>query len=163
LLSLQPWLALVALVSPVPAFIADARYGWRGYNLSRWASPIRRRMQYLTTLVTTDQYAKEGKLFGLGDYFMQRLKLLSGTYYGRQRALITARYIAGFLWSSITTLAGSATYLYVALEAVANRLTLGDLTLYTQAASSVQSSIQGILGGFSGLYEHNLYLNNLFE
>jgi ATP-binding cassette subfamily B protein len=163
LLSLSPWLALVALVSPVPAFIADARYGWRGYNLSRWASPIRRRMQYLTTLVTTDQYAKEVKLFGLGDYFIQRFRLLSNTYYGRQRALITARYIAGFLWSSITTLAGSATYLYVALRAVSGGLTLGDLTLYTQAASSVQSSIQGILGGFSGMYEHNLYLNNLFE
>jgi ATP-binding cassette subfamily B protein len=27
----------------------------------------------------------------------------------------------------------------------------------------VQGSIQGILGGFSGMYEHNLYLNNLFE
>jgi ATP-binding cassette subfamily B protein len=43
------------------------------------------------------------------------------------------------------------------------RLTLGDLTLYTAAAQSVQGSIQGILGGFSGMYEHNLYLNNLFE
>src|SRR5215467_1965010 len=158
LVSLQWVLAVIALVSPVPAFIADARYGWRGFNLSRWASPIRRRMQYLTTLVTTDTYAKEVKLFGLGDYFIERFKLLSRTYYDRQRRLITARYIVGFLWSSITTLAGSATYLYVALEAVAGRLTLGDLTLYTQAASSVQSSIQGILSGFSGLY-----LNNLFE
>ena len=163
LLALNPLLALIALVSPVPAFIADARYGWRGYNLSRWASPIRRRMQYLTTLVTTDTYAKEVKLFGLGDYFIRRFRLLSRTYYDRQRRLISARYIVGFLWSSITTLAGSATYLYVALQAVAGRLTLGDLTLYTQAASSVQSSIQGILSGFSGLYEHNLYLNNLFE
>jgi ATP-binding cassette subfamily B protein len=27
----------------------------------------------------------------------------------------------------------------------------------------VQNSIQGILGGFSGMYEHNLYLSNLFE
>ncbi|HSR23714.1 MAG TPA: ABC transporter ATP-binding protein, partial [Candidatus Eisenbacteria bacterium] len=63
----------------------------------------------------------------------------------------------------ITTLAGSVTYLYVALQAVAGRLTLGDLTLYTQAASSVQGSIQGILSGFSGMYEHNLYLNNLYE
>jgi ATP-binding cassette, subfamily B, bacterial len=163
LLALSPLLALIALVSPVPAFIADARYGWRGYNLSRWASPIRRRMQYLTTLVTTDTYAKEVKLFSLGDYFIDRFKLLSQTYYDRQQRLITARYIVGFLWSSITTLAGSATYLYVALQAVTRVLSLGDLTLYTQAASSVQSSIQGILGGFSGLYEHNLYLNNLYE
>jgi ATP-binding cassette, subfamily B, bacterial len=163
LVSLSWVLAVIALVSPVPAFIADARYGWRGFNLSRWASPLRRRMQYLTTLVTTDTYAKEVKLFGLGDYFIERFKLLSSTYYDRQRRLITARYVVGFLWSSITTLAGSATYLYVALQAIAGRLTLGDLTLYTQAASSVQSSIQGILSGFSGLYEHNLYLNNLFD
>jgi ATP-binding cassette, subfamily B, bacterial len=163
LVALSPLLALVALLSPVPAFIADTRYGWRGYNLARWASPIRRRMQYLTTLVTTDQYAKEVKLFGLGDYFIQRFRLLSQAYYDRQRRLVTARYIVGFLWSSITTLAGSATYLYVALQAVVGRLTLGDLTLYTQAASSVQGSIQGILGGFSGMYEHNLYLNNLYE
>jgi ATP-binding cassette subfamily B protein len=163
LVSLSWVLAVIALVSPVPAFIADARYGWRGFNLSRWASPLRRRMQYLTTLVTTDTYAKEVKLFGLGDYFIERFRLLSTTYYDRQRRLITARYIVGFLWSSITTLAGSATYLYVALQAIAGKLTLGDLTLYTQAASSVQSSIQGILSGFSGLYEHNLYLNNLYE
>src|SRR5215467_12947602 len=163
LLALNPVLAVIALVSPVPAFIADARYGWRGFNLSRWASPIRRRMQYLTTLVTTDTYAKEVKLFGLGEYFIQRFRLLSGTYYERQRRLITARYVVGFLWSSITTLAGSVTYLYVALLAIVGRLTLGDLTLYTQAASSVQSSIQGILSGFSSMYEHNLYLSNLYE
>jgi ATP-binding cassette subfamily B protein len=163
LLVVNPVLALIALVSPVPAFIADTRYGWRGYNLSRWASPIRRRMQYLTTLVTTDQYAKEVKLFSLGDYFIQRFKVLSRTYYDRQRRLITARYVVGFLWSSITTLAGSVTYLYVALGAIVGRYTLGDLTLYTQAASSVQSSIQGILSGFSGMYEHNLYLSNLYE
>jgi ATP-binding cassette, subfamily B, bacterial len=163
LLGLDWRLAVIALVSPIPAFIADARYGWRGFNLSRWASPIRRRMQYLTTLVTTDTYAKEVQLFSLGGYFIERFKLLSRTYYDRQRRLITARYVVGFLWSSITTLAGSATYLYVAWQAVNRVLSLGDLTLYTQAASSVQSSIQGILSGFSGLYEHNLYLNNLFE
>jgi ATP-binding cassette subfamily B protein len=55
------------------------------------------------------------------------------------------------------------TYLYVALQAIAGRLTLGDLTLYTTAAQSVQNSIQGILSGFSNMYEHNLYLSNLFE
>ncbi len=163
LINLSPILALIALVSPVPAFIADTRYGWRGYNLSRWASPLRRRMQYLTTLVTTDLYAKEVKLFRLGDYFIERFRLLANTYYDRQQRLVTARYIVGFLWSSITTLAGSLTYLYVAIRAVAGSLSLGDLTLYTQAASSVQSSIQGLLSGFSGMYEHNLYLNNLYE
>jgi ATP-binding cassette subfamily B protein len=162
LVGLSPLLALVALISPVPQFISDTRYGWRGYNLARWASPIRRRMQYLLSLVTTDMYAKEVKLFGLGSYFIQRFQLLAGTYYERQRKLVTARYVIGYLWGILTTLAGSLTYLYVAIQAVAGRLTLGDLTLYTQAASSVQTSIQGLLSGFSSMYENNLYLNNLY-
>ena len=163
LVALSPLLAVVALLSPIPAFISDTRYGWRGYNIARWASPLRRRMQYLTTLVTTDTFAKEVKLFGLGDYFISRFKLLSRTYYDRQRSLVTTRYIVGSLWGLISTLAGSVTYLYVALQAVAGRLTIGDLTLYTSAASSVQSSIQGLLSGFSSMYEHNLYLSNLYD
>ena len=163
LIGVSPLLALIALVSPVPAFVADTRYGWRGFNLARWASPLRRRMDYLMSLVTTDTFAKEVQLFGLGGFFVQRFRLLAGTYYERQRRLVTARYVVGFLWSSLTTAAGSLTYLYVAIQAVAGKLTLGDLTLYTQAASSVQGSIQGLLGGFSGMYEHNLYLNNLYD
>jgi ATP-binding cassette subfamily B protein len=163
LIALSPLLAIVALVAPIPAFIADTRYGWRGYSFARWASPIRRRMDYLTTLVTTDTYAKEVKLFGLGPYFIDRFRQLSGIYQDRQRGIVVTRYFAGFVWSTITTLAGSLTYLYVALQAIAGKLTLGDLTLFTQAASSVQGSVQGLLGGAGSMYENNLYLNDLFE
>jgi ATP-binding cassette subfamily B protein len=163
LVGVSPLLALIALVSPIPAFVSSTRYGWRGFLLARWASPLRRRLQYLTTLVTTDTYAKEVKLFDLGEFLIRRFKLLSQVYYDRQRKLVGTRYMAGFGWGSISTLAGSATYLYVALLAVMGRLTLGDLTLYTQAASSVQNSIQNLLSGFSTMYEHNLYLNNLYQ
>ncbi|MBO0686637.1 MAG: ABC transporter ATP-binding protein, partial [Candidatus Dormibacteraeota bacterium] len=165
LVGLSPILALIALVSPVPQFISDTRYGWRGYNIARWASPLRRRMQYLGNLVTTDTFAKEVKLFGLGTYFVQRFRLLATTYYERQRKLVRTRYLIGYVWGLISTLVGSGTYLYVAVQAVTNpaRVTLGDLSLYTSAASSVQSSIQGLLSGFSGMYENNLYLNNLYD
>ena len=163
LFTLSPLLAVIALIAPIPAFVADTRYGWRGYSFARWASPIRRRMDYLTTLVTTDTYAKEVKLFGLGPYFIDRFRQLSTVYQDRQRGLVVTRYFAGFVWSSLTTLAGSLTYLYVALQAIAGKLTLGDLTLFTQAASSVQGSVQGLLGGAGSMYENNLYLNDLFE
>jgi ATP-binding cassette, subfamily B, bacterial len=163
LVVVSPLLALLALVSPIPAFIADTRYGWRGYNIARWGSRLLRRMNYLVTLLTTDSYAKEVKLFGLGRYFINRYRLIGDAYYGSQRRQVVRRYTIGFLWGNLSTVATSVTYLYVALQAIAGRLTLGDLTLYTTAAQSVQNSIQGILGGFSGMYEHNLYLSNLFE
>src|SRR5207237_3901519 len=66
LVVVSPLLALLPLLSPVPAFIADTRYGWRGYNIARWGSRLLRRMNYLVTLLTTDSYATEVKLLGLG-------------------------------------------------------------------------------------------------
>ena len=163
LVALSPLLALLALVTPIPAFIADTRYGWRGYAIARWGSRLLRRMNYLVTLLTTDSYAKEVKLFGLGRYFVERYRVIAERYYSSQRAQVARRYAAGFGWGTLSTIANSATYLYVAIKVIYGPLTLGDLTLYTGAAQSVQGSIQGILGGFSGMYEHNLYLNNLFE
>ncbi|HEY1456696.1 MAG TPA: ABC transporter ATP-binding protein [Candidatus Dormibacteraeota bacterium] len=156
-------LALVVIISPIPAFIADTRYGWRGYNIARWGSRLMRRMNYMVTLVTTDSFAKEVKLFGLGGYFIERYRLIAKAFYDSQRSQLVRRYMTGFALGNISTLVTSITYLYIALQAIAGRLTLGALTGYTQAAVQVQNSIQSILSGFSGMYEHNLYLNNLVE
>src|SRR6266513_1292271 len=153
LIGVSPLLALAALVSPIPAFIADTRYGSR----------LLRRMTYMVNLVTTDSFAKEVKLFGLGQYFIERYRLLATVFYDTQKSQLVRRYLTGFALGNLSSIVTSLTYLYVALQAIAGRLTLGHLTAYTQAATSVQNSIQSILSGFSGMYEHNLYLNNLYE
>ena len=156
-------LAVVVLISPIPAFIADTRYGWRGYNIARWGSRLLRRMQYMVSLVTTDSFAKEVKLFGLGQYFIERYRLIANAFYDSQKSQLVRRYMTGFVLGNLSTIVTSITYLYIALQAIAGRMSLGSLTAYTQAAVQVQNSIQSVLSGFSGMYEHNLYLNNLVE
>src|SRR6184192_1226492 len=163
LVVVSPLLALLALLSPVPAFIADTRYGWRGYNIARWGSRLLRRMQYMVSLVTTDSFAKEVKLFGLGQYFIERYRLIANAFYDSQKSQLVRRYMTGFVLGNLSTIITSITYLYIALQAIAGRMSLGSLTAYTQAAVQVQNSIQSVLSGFSGMYEHNLYLNNLVE
>ncbi|MGH2386811.1 MAG: ABC transporter ATP-binding protein, partial [Chloroflexota bacterium] len=147
----------------IPSFISNARYGWWGYAIARRNSPIRRRMAYLLTLLTTDTYAKEVKILTLGNFFIDRFRVLAQKYYDDQKGLVSRRYLAAYVWSMLTTIASSGTYLYVAAQAVAGKLTLGDLTLYTQVATSVQSSFQSLLTGLSSMYENNLYLTSLFD
>ena len=163
LIAVSPILAVLALASPIPAFIADTRYGWRGYNIARWGSRLLRRMQYLVSLVTTDSFAKEVKLFGLGPYFIERYRLIANVFYETQRSQLVRRYMTGFALGNLSTIVNSFTYLFIAVQAIAGRLSIGALVAYAQAATSVQNSIQSILSGFSGMYEHNLYLNNLVE
>ncbi|MFN8590369.1 MAG: ABC transporter ATP-binding protein [Thermomicrobiales bacterium] len=163
LVGLSPWVAAAALLSPIPAFISGSRYGWWGFQQMRRQSPVRRVMSYLTTLMTTDEYAKEVKLFTAGDYFIDRYDETARGYYEETRQLLVRRYLAGFGWGSLTTLASSATFLYVALLAVRGQVTLGALTVFTQAAAQVQGAFQGILGGVQSLYEHGLYLSTLYD
>ncbi len=163
LISISPLLALVALVAPIPAFISQSKYGARAFWLTIMMSPLKRRMDYLSSLVTTDTYAKETKLFGLGPYFVDRFRRLGQVFYDRQRKLTRNRSISSTSWGLLSTAAGSAIALYIALEAVGGRLTLGDLALYTAAAAAVQGSVQGLFTAFSGMYENNLYLDTLYR
>lgn len=163
LVSISPLLALVALLAPIPAFISQSKYGARAFWLTLMMSPLKRRMDYLSSLVTTDTYAKETKLFGLGPYFVDRFQRLGQVFYDRQRTLTRKRSVSSTSWGLLSTAAGSAIALYIALEAVGGRLTLGDLALYTAAAASVQTSVQGLFTAFSGMYENNLYLDTLYR
>ncbi len=158
------WLvALASLIAPIPSFIASSRYGWQGYMMSRRQSPDRRRMTYFLDLLTRDTYNKEIKLFGLGDFFIKRWEEIAIRFFKENRVLVKRRYLMGYVWGSLSTVVTSGTYLYVALGTIAGRLTLGDLTFFTQAVGSVQSSLGGLLSGLSDMYENSLYLTNLYS
>ena len=163
LLHLAWWLAIVALIVPIPAFFSSTRYGWRGYQLMRRQSPERRLMAYFVTLMTTDTYNKEIKLFNLGDFFTGKFWRLATDLYKQDKKLLLRRYFTNFAWSGLTIMANSAIYFYIALQAVMGRISLGGLTLYTQTAVQVGQNFQGLLNGISSTYENTLYVNTLFE
>ncbi len=163
LVQLQWFLAIIALLTPIPAFISDARYGLKGFMLTQRQATAQRLMFYLTRLITTDAYHKEIKIFDLGNFFLERFQATATHFYSENRDLLTRRSLSSFLWGLLTVLASSGTFLYVAIRALYGYITLGDITLYTQAANSVQNSFQGLLSGISSMYENNLYLSTLFE
>jgi len=156
-------IAAAALLSPIPNFISNVRYGWGGYQLMRRQSPLRRMMAYLTTVLTTDTFSKEIKLFTLGDFFIERFSHLFERYYAENRRLVIERYLAGAAFSMLSVLATGLTFFYVAFRALAGQVTVGDLTLYVQAADGVTSAFTQLLGGLQSMYEHQLYLATLFE
>src|SRR6266568_3451711 len=163
LLQLAWWLAVVALIVPIPSFIAGTRYGWWGYQQMRRQSPERRRIFYFNNVMTFDSFNKEVKLFNLGDFFISQYRRLANKFYNENKRLLVRRYLTSFLWTGLTVVANTAIYLYVALQAVAGRITLGGLTLYTQTAVQVGQNFQSLLNGISNTYENTLYVNTLFD
>ncbi len=163
LVHLTWWLAALAMLAPIPAFFANVKYGWWGYQMMRRQSPVRREMQYYNTLLTTDTYNKEIKLFTLGDYFIAGYRRLADRFYDEARALVVPRYLSAFAWGLASNIVNGLIFLYVALQTVAGKINLGQLTTYTAAAISLGTSFQTLLSTLSTLYENNLFINTLFN
>jgi len=163
LLSLAWWLAVIALLMPIPSFLSSSRYGWRGYQKMRRENPERRRMLYLFRLLTFDTYNKEIKLFHLGPFFIKQYEELAEEFYQENKKIVVGRYLVGFGWGTLSILVNSAIYIYVALRVLARAISIGSLSMYVLAASQVGASFRGILTDLSDIYENNLFVSTLYE
>jgi ATP-binding cassette subfamily B protein len=163
LLRFSTWAVLALCVATIPATVAEMRYSKLAFKIRNWRSPESRRLMYLEYVLANDEHAKEVKLFGLGPMLMDRYKTLSEEFYEQDRQL----YVKRAAWTQVLSLVGTGTfyaaYAAMALLAAAGKLTLGNMTLYVMAFRQGQQAFQSALGGIGSMYEHNLYMSNLWE
>jgi ATP-binding cassette, subfamily B, bacterial len=157
------WLVLGLLIATVPAALSEMRYSKIGFQLRNWRSPETRRLLYLEYVLANDEHVKEVKLFGLGPHLLERYRTLSETFYREDKRLAVRRAA----WTQVLSLIGTgsfyAAYALMAAQAARGALTLGTLTLYIVALRQGQQAFQSVLSGIGSLYEHNLYMSNLFD
>lgn len=162
LVRFNAWVVLVLMAATVPATLAEMKYSKQGFRMRNWRSPDARRLTYLEYILANDKHAKEMKLFGLGPLFLGRYKELAERFHREDSRLMVRRTIVTYALSLLATLAFYGAYASMAVLAALGRLTLGEMTMYVLAFRSGQQSFQSILGGIGNIYEHNLYMSNLF-
>lgn len=159
----SPWVVLAVGLATIPATIGEMRFSKATFRLRNWRSPDSRRLIYLEYVLTNDEHAKEVKLFGLGSLFLGRYKELAERFHAEDAALAVRRSFVTALLSLLATLAFYGAYAAMAIFAATKRLSLGNMTMYVLAFRSGQQAFQSILSGIGSIYEHNLYMSNLFS
>ncbi|MFK7998166.1 MAG: ABC transporter ATP-binding protein [Polyangiales bacterium] len=163
LIQFSVWAALVLVVAAIPAFIAEARFSKDAFRLFSWRAPETRMQNYLETLITREDHAKEVKLFGLGEFFLTRYRAIFDEVYAEDRALQLKRGMWGLLLGLIATGAFYGAYVWIAIEAAHSNISLGEMTMYLLLFKQGQSALAAILSSIGGMYEDNLYLSNLYD
>lgn len=153
----------LVLVASIPSVITSSRFGTEGYRMFRRFAADARRQNYLGQLLTNDQAVKEIRLFDFGDYLMERWQEYYVKFRKQLVSLINRRSGWGLAASLFSTgMVGAATYL-VLRRAAAGLLTVGDFGMFIQGIAQLQNQFSNLLSGFSGIYQHLLYMRNLFE
>ncbi|MEP7052635.1 MAG: ABC transporter ATP-binding protein [Pseudomonadota bacterium] len=157
------WIVLGLLVATVPATLSEMRYAKIAFRIRNWRSPESRKLLYLEYVLANDEHVKEVKLFGIGPHLLARYRSLAESFFEEDKNLAVRRALLTHVFSLIGTAAFYATYAVLAVAAALARITLGNLTLYVVSLRQGQQSFQSVLSGIGNLYEHNLYMSNLFS
>ncbi len=159
----SPWAVVVLVLAGLPAFLAEAKFSGDAFRLFRWRSPETRMQLYLETVLAREDHAKEVKLFGLGERFLQRYRDIFRRLYHEDRALTVRRDAWGLGLGLIATVTLYGAYAWIAIEAVRSLITLGEMTMYLMLFRQGQAAVSGSLAAIGGMYEDNLYLSTLYE
>jgi len=163
LVQFSPWAVAVLMIAGLPAFFAETKFSGDAFRLFRWRSPETRMQIYLETVLAREDNVKEVKLFGLGPLLLERYRDIFRRLYKADRALAIRRDGWGFVLGLIGTMALYGAYAWIAIAAVASRITLGQMTMYLMLFRQGQSAVSAILSAIGGMYEDNLYLSTLYE
>ncbi|MDY6899879.1 MAG: ABC transporter ATP-binding protein [Cyanobacteriota bacterium] len=163
LINFSLWAVVVLILAAIPAFVAETRFAGQAFRLFRWRAPETRQQRYLETLVAREDFAKEVKLYQLGEMLLGRYRNLFHQLYGEDRDLTIKRGFWSYLLGLLSTATFYIAYAWIVVETVVGRITLGDMTMYLTVFRQGQTTFSSALTSIGGMYEDNLYLSNLYE
>ncbi len=159
----SPWLLLLLIAATIPVFFGETRFAMLNYSMLFRYTPERRELDYLRYLGASDESAKEVKIFGLGQYLIDRSRTLFERFYAENKHLAIHRAVHGALINLVPTLAYYAAYAFIILRALAGALSIGDLTLMVGAFSRARSIMDNLVSGLVNVSEQALFIKDLFD
>jgi ATP-binding cassette, subfamily B, bacterial len=163
LVSLHWGIIGVLLVATIPAVFVRMEYSRTMYNWQRKRTQLERQSMYLGWMLTNEQFAKEVRLFNLGNWFSNEYDKIRRKLYQEKLAISIKRSTTFFLAQAFAGIIIFIVFGLIIYQTIQGILLLGDLVLYYQALQRGQNNLKATLTSLSGLYEDNLFLANLYE
>lgn len=163
LLKFSVWTVVVLTVAAVPAFVAETRFAGEAFRIFCWRTSESREQGYLETLITRENSAREVRLYQLGSMLLKRHRSIFDRLYREDRNLSLRWAVWSYLLGLLSSVAFYAIYVWIVVEAIAGRISLGDMTMYVIVFSRAKSTFSAALTSIGDMYEDNLYLSNLYE
>ena len=153
----------ILFAAVVPGVIVKIKHSGKIFNWQRQRTQTEREESYFNWLITGPLYAKELRLFMLGDLFIKKFSSIRRTLRKEKLSLIKNRSVAEVLARLCSIIALFAALGFIIFKAVNGFISLGDLVMYYQGFQKGLGFFRNLLTGFAGLYDDNLFISNFYE
>ena len=163
LLSVSWEIIVVMIVAILPTFVVRLYKSRRIYRFRRETTQLQRRSNYFGSLLTNRVYAKEVRAYGLAGFFRKSYMNIRRTMVNKLMK-ISRRMAFLDATTAIVEACALAAVMFLLIRPVAEGiLTIGTFVMLFEAFRRGQGYLGSLVGGVSGVYEHKLFIYNLFE
>lgn len=156
------WAAIVVILLSAPSAIITFRFRHKNFLYMRRRSKDRRQLNYYSNLMVNKDLAKEIRLFGLSDTFIDRYNGVFRNYFKGIKRLITQEGIWSISSTLVTTVVNCLLFLFVANQCRIGGIgEIGNYQLYTGALNSISGGVATLITTIATIYEGTLFIDNM--
>ena len=155
--------ALVLFLAAAPGILVRIRYSRILFDWQRGKTPDERLAMYYNYILTGNAYAKEVRLFAIGNEIADRFGGVRERLRREKLAISRKRAVADVLAQTAGTLAVFGTLGFIAYRAISGAITLGDMVMFFQAFQRGLGYLRQMLRGLADLYENNLFVSYFYD
>ena len=163
LIVFNPWLIFVLLISIIPNFLGEAYFNAKNYILIRSQTHGRREMEYINFIGSSDESAKEVRLFDLSEFFINRYRKISRSFYKATRGLEIKRSVLGTILSFPGSIGFYIAFVFVIKGVLSGAITIGGLTFLIGSIRQLGMLSQNVMKRVSLVAKGALHLRDFFD
>ncbi|QYO63221.1 ABC transporter ATP-binding protein [Leptolyngbya sp. 7M] len=157
------WIPILLLVTTLPQALATLRMEEKALEIALGRSMQSRWMQYCTSVMLTDTYAKEVRLFHLQPFFIERYQKVFQELHKTLRRFRNRETFLSTGLALLDVVGITFTFYWVVQQAFRGNLSLGSILLVVQALAFIQQSIPQLVNYTGHCYQSLLYLERLLN
>ncbi|MDD3896466.1 MAG: ABC transporter ATP-binding protein [Candidatus Peribacteraceae bacterium] len=163
MLTLNWMLVLPIALIAIPEFLYRLYESQSAWSIWDWHSHRKKRYSYLSHMLQDAQSIKEMRIFRLAPLFVQQTTAVQEEFYEDNKSLSMRAYLFRLIFNGLSTVVFVGIEVYVIVLAFARRVTVGDISFYTQIVSNFQNGLGGLLRNMNDVFEASLYVKSFFE
>ncbi len=162
LLPVSWWIPPLLILTTLPETTVRFQQRKRLWELSTEKSIEVRRMNYASSLMLTDSYAKEVRLFNLGPFILDRYNTAFESHHQSMRRLRRETTLKTLGFTIVSVMGNGFAFFWVTQQAFRGQISPGSILLFVQSLVLIEQNLRRLVGEMGFLYDALIFMGRFF-
>lgn len=161
-ISMKSFFALIFIAFSIPLAIIKWYFGIAIMQQERKLTPQEREASYLHQILTGVSFAKDTRVFGFGNYFIEKFATIRKNILRQKQGLNKKLTTYSLLAESVEIIAMAVIFGMLAKQSIQGAVSLGLFVIYIQGFQSLQTNSKNFLQSIVQILHQRVFLQDLF-